>query len=135
MPLLRSLHAPTRAALHVPTSAAPLSTALALCHPQVRAAFEAGCDGFRKGGFSFGDPHEYLHEPGHPHCTRPDYLNCQACKPPVQGRVLLLYRQGDEVVETWGANEAPTVATRSLSGSLSEAAVAYRQFVSGRRRA
>ena len=75
----------------------------------VRHAFDAGCAAFLGAGFRFGDPLAYLHPPGHPHrAPRGWVAGCEACAPPVQGRVVLLHGAedgGGSVVETWGTND------------------------------
>ena len=86
----------------------------------VRHAFDAGCAAFLDAGFRFGDPLAYLHPPGHPHrAPRGWVAGCEACAPPVQGRVVLLHGAGDGgggVVETWGTNDP--VGGRTPSGSV-----------------
>ena len=70
----------------------------------VQEAFDAGCAEFLDAGFSFGDPFDYLHEPGHPHLKKPEFRTCQSCTPPVHGQVMMLH-SGDDgaAVETLGS--------------------------------
>ena len=56
----------------------------------VEEAFEAGCISFMDQDFTFGDPEDYLHPPGHPHNYRPEYATCEHCTPPVHGECMLL---------------------------------------------
>ena len=56
-----------------------------------------------------------MHQPGHPHLTRPEFRTCQSCTPPVHGQVLMLHSGEDgAVVETWGSK---TCVGISPSGS------------------
>ena len=66
-------------------------------------AFVAGCRAFAASGYRFGDPADYLHAADHPHISRPDFLHCNGCTPPVHGSVLLMYRtDGGELRELRG---------------------------------
>ena len=69
-------------------------------HTVARAVAQAGCESFLKEGFTFGDPEDYLHPPGHPHTYRPDYANCPHCTPPVHGECVLLRREAGGIVVT-----------------------------------
>ena len=86
--------------------------------PLVKAAFQAGCNSFSRGGFRFGDPNDFLHPRHHPHWRKPDFKTCRHCAPPVQGKVVLLYEaaDGSGLVEELHGRDAMRNDERSWQG-------------------
>ena len=71
----------------------------------VEEAFEAGCVSFMDQDFTFGDPEDYLHPPGHPHNYRPEYATCEHCTPPVHGECILMRAGEDGQIATLLASD------------------------------
>ena len=90
----------------------------AVALPMGETAFWAGCKTFAENGFRFGNPKDFLHRPGHPHMSKPEFISCPGCTPPVHGMPLLLRITGGALHEKRPPVWEYTAGTVTESGSL-----------------